>query len=155
MTANRGLGTSPLGVGPYGFGTPATTPTPGGGVQRDADGQTQGSLALSTSGQYVFDAFGRRMGAPDVRHMVTLAALTVKGSSVDPKLGQTFFESRVVSPTFTQDQRARVEACFKDLVDRGLVTIDKISVEPGNGMPSVTRVTLIDQTNKKPIDIII
>lgn len=143
-----GLGLSPLGVGPYGLGTPAVAPTPGGAVYRDDQGVQQNGRAISiargSSGQYVYDEFGRAKGMPDVHQMLILAAGTVKGSSVSRNLGQRFFEARYITTDFERQQRTRVEEAFKDLVDRGLIRIDAVEVMPGNGEPAVTLVKTTD-----------
>lgn len=157
MTDSKGFGVSPLGVGAYGFGTPATTPTPGGKVNKNAAGKQLGSLKISTDlatkGQYVFDEFGRRVGAPDVEHMAILALTEVVGKCIVKDLGNRFFEEDKVYENFQQRQTQRVNDALANLVTRKMLTIDLISVEPGDGHPSVTKVRITDLTTNLPIDL--
>jgi hypothetical protein len=153
----RGLGGSPLGAGPYGWGTIATAPTPGGGIYRGPQGQQYNSRAISveraTLGQYIYDEFGRAVGGPDVQQLVILAAKTDLGSAAVQDLGNTFGETRFVGDDFAAQQTARANETFKDLVDRGLVRIDSIEVDGGGGLPAVTTVHLTDLTTGNPIDV--
>jgi hypothetical protein len=157
MTSNTGFGNSPLGVGAYGFGTPATAPTPGGKVNRDATGKQLGSLAISveqsTRGQYIFDEFGRRTGVPDAHHLAILALTEVKGKCILKTLGNEFFQERKVYENFKESQTQLINDALSDLVTRKVLTIDAITVEPGDGHPSITHVLLTDLTTNTPIDI--
>lgn len=159
MTNNLGAGVSPVGVGPYGFGTPATAPEPGGAVNRIANGTQEGSLAISldqgTRGQYVFDSSGRRVGTGNVRHMVILAIATVRGTCCVLDLGNRFSETRKIYDSFVEEQRARLTEALANLVSRKLITIDSIKVEPRNGAPAQTHVLLTDLTTNRPIDLIL
>lgn len=153
-----GLST-PYGIGPYGLGTPPTAPTPGGLVNRDASGVQQGSVAISldnaSKGQYVFDAYGRRLGSGNVRHMATLALSTVRGSSCVPDLGERFSEIRKIEDSFEKEQAARITEALSSMVERKIITIDAITVDPGQGHPASTRVRLTDLTQNIPIDLVL
>lgn len=153
---NLGLGLSPLGVGPYGFGTPATAPLLGGGIYLGPKGEQFNSRAISldrgTAGQYVYNEFGRARGMPDVQQLVILAAKTELGSSAAQTLGNEFNQVRYVGDSFEQEQRARVEAAFASLVGQGLIRIDSIEVDGGNGLPSKTLVHITDLTTGNPIE---
>jgi hypothetical protein len=169
VAPNLGTGTSPFGTGAYGYGTAAVAPVPGGLINRDSRGRQQGSLALlqptspggqsyamtsqSPKIQYVFDEFGRRVGAPDVVHMVILALATVRGTSVDPNIGQRFAEIRKVKDSFQKDMQTRVEEALADLTSRKLIRIDSVTTEPGNGSPAATRVRLTDLSTQHPVDL--
>lgn len=156
MSNPIGVGPSPLGGAPYGFGTPAEAPIPGGAINRGADGRQYGSPAISldpqTRGQYVFDEFGRRKGTPDVRHMVTLALATVRGSCVVTTLGHRFREVRKITESYPQEQQTRVEEALDELLRRKLISINSVTVEPRNGAPAVTRVSITDLSNGTVID---
>lgn len=156
-TPNLGTTYSPFGVAPYGSGTPATAPVPGGSVNRSlTTGRQLGSLALTVdplaAGQYIFDSFGRRAGMPDAQHMVVLALRTVKGSSVDQDLGQTFAEIRKVTDAFQQDMQSRVQDALSTLIEKKLVRLDAVVAEPGRGQPSFTRVLLTDMTTDTALE---
>lgn len=154
-----GVGISPLGVGAYGFGTPAVAPVPGGKVNRDSRGLQLGSLAISlepgTKGQYVFDEFGRRKGMSDSQHMVILALTEVLGKCIVKDLGARFFETRKIYESFEQDQKQRVNEALAALVARKLIAIDSITVDPGDGSPGETHVILTDLTTQTPINVTI
>jgi hypothetical protein len=155
----RGLGSAPLGLAPYGYGMPAVAPIPGGAVYQDEQGITRGGRKLSrepaTAGQYVYNSLGRAEGMPDVQQMMTLAVLTVRGSSIAKRLGSRFFEARYVTPNLQQEQEANVTEAFQDLVSKGLVTIDEVIVEPGNGMPTLTRIRATDLSTGLALDEIV
>jgi hypothetical protein len=170
MTAPaKGTGTSPFGTAAYGYGTPPIAPTPGGSVNRDARGIQQNSVALlapvspgsnsyamtSTSPklQYVYDEFGRRVGAPDTVQMILLALGTIKGTSVDATLGQTFGDVRKVTDAFHVDMKARVEDALSDVVAAKLVTIDSITTTPGNGAPARINVQLTDLASNQTLNL--
>lgn len=156
MASGTGAGSSPLGTGAYGFGTPTTAPTPGGAINLDSRGRQLGSPMISldpaTKGQYVFDSFGRRVGEEDVPHLITLASLTLKQSCVVQDLGQRFFETEKITDTFQAEQETRVQEAFGGLVSRGLIRIEKVITDGSTGHPAKTHVILTDLTNNKPID---
>lgn len=159
MSGTLGAGISPLGTQPYGFGTPATAPTPGGLVNRIPNGTQDGSVAISldnaTKGQYVYDEFGRRKGMGNVSQMVILAVTMIRGSSCVLDLGNRFAETRKIYESFVEEQKSRVGEALSGLVSRGLITIDSITVEPKRGQPADTRVLLTDLTTNLPIDIVL
>lgn len=158
-TSSSGVGNFGFGIGPYGFGTPAVAPTPGGLVNRGVNAQQYGSLALSlaqeTKGQYIFDSYGRRTGMPDVAHMAILALRTELGSCIVQGLGNRFKDTAKITESFEGDQRNRVEEALSDLVGRKLITIDAVFVDGADGKPAVTRITLTDLSSKNPVDLAI
>lgn len=155
MSNPIGVGPSPLGVAAYGFGTPVEAPIPGGLVNRSPTGIQHGSPKLSldpaTKGQYVFDEFGRRVGMPNINHMVTLALATVRGSCVVP-IGHRFREIRKVTDAYQQEQKTRVDEAFAPIVGGGFITVDAVLVEPRNGQPAVTRIFMTDVSSGKSFD---
>lgn len=157
-TTPIGVGPSPLGVAPYGFGTPAEAPVPGGLINRAPTGIQHGSPKLSldaaTRGQYEFDEFGRRVGMPNVNHMVTLALATVRGSSVVP-IGHRFKEIRKVTESYPEEQKTRVLEALSPLLEGGFITVEAILVEPMQGHPSATRIFMTDVSSGKSFDEII
>ena len=135
---------------------PAVAPVPGGAVYQDEKGVVRGSRKLSrehaTLGQYVYNSLGRAEGMPDVQQMVTLAILTIKGSSIAKRLGSRFYEARYVTPNIQQEQEANVTEAFQDLVGKELVRVDEVIVEPRNGMPSITRIRATDLSTGLALD---
>jgi hypothetical protein len=125
-------------------------------VYEDTNGVVRGSRKLSRAvgsvGQYVYNSDGRAEGMPDVQHLVTLIAMTVKGSAAAKELGNRFYEARYVTPNLQQEQEAHVAEAFKPLVDKELLRIDGVVVEPRNGMPTVTHIRMTDLTTGLPLD---
>jgi len=163
VAPSRGMGVSPFGLSAYGYGTPVVAPIPGGAVYRDDHGVIRGSrklkfgdrsslLPIRTGAKYEYDSYGRAKGMPDVQHLVTIAALMVKGSSVAKDIGNRFYEARYVTPNLQQEMEARVQEAFKPLIDQEFIRIDSITVEPNGGMPTVTRVRITDLTIELPLD---
>lgn len=156
MSSNLGVGVSPVGSAPYGFGTPAVAPTPGGAVNRLSSGAQTGSPKLSldfaTRGQYVFDEFGRRTGQNDIEHMVTIALGTIRGTCVVKRIGHRFREIRKITDSFEQEMRVRVEEALALLLERDLISIDDISVTPMQGSPALTRVIITDRATGAQIE---
>lgn len=154
-----GAGISPMGTGAYGYGTPAVAPTPGGTVNRDSRGNQLGSPAISTTpgtaGQYIFDSFGRRMGMPSVQQLVILATATIKGTCCVADLGNEFFNADKITDSYESDQKARVQECLKDLVQRKLIEINSIFTVKLQDMRVYTRVHITDLTTLNPIDLAI
>jgi hypothetical protein len=162
-TPSRGLGAAPFGRAAYAYGSPAVAPEVGGVVYGDELGVRRGSrkivfgdnsvaLPFRTGGKYEYDEKGRVVGAPDVEHLVTLAALMVKGSSAVPELGNRFYEARHVTPNLQQEQEANVNEAFGSLVAQGFISIESVKVEPNNGMPCITRILIRDLTRDVLLD---
>jgi len=131
-----GFGTLSFGEGPYGLGTPATAPVPGGAPLTDvASGEITGSRRIHTSSRdYVFDSYGRIEGMDDVRQLVQLAFLTDRGTSALPTLGHDLRKiDRITDSTRKRIQTA-VEVAIEPLVQRGLVEL--VSVEIRRAHPS-------------------
>lgn len=167
-TPAKGTGTSPFGTGAYGYGSPAIAVVPGGSIHRDARGMQQNCLALlaptTPGGQsyavtptspklsYQFDEFGRRVGAPDVVHVVTLALATVKTTSIDPDLGQSFGDIRKITDSFEQDMRGRVQDALSNAIAQKLIRLDSVTATPGNGAPAFTLVKMTDLATGRAFD---
>lgn len=126
-----GFGSLSFGGGPYGLGTPATAPVPGGLPLTDVqNGEVTGSRRLHTSSRdYVFDSFGRIEGMGDVRQLMQLAFLTDRGSSALPTLGHDLRKiDRITDSTRKRIQTA-VEVAIEPLVLRGLVQLVAVEIK--------------------------
>jgi hypothetical protein len=161
-TPSKGLGVSPLGTAAYGYGQPATTPEPGGRVYVDSQGVRRGSRKLrfgdnSTSipfrkgGKYEYDDKGMAVGSADVDHLVTVAALMIKGSSAAYDVGNRFYEARHITPNLQKEQEANVAEAFKSLVDQRLIRIESVRVET-RGYVAVTHIRIRDLTTNTLLD---
>lgn len=165
----KGTGVSPFGTSAYGYGTPVQAPIQGGAVYADARGVQQNTPLLlepvATGSQsyalvpgspklhYIYNSFGRKIGAPDVVHMATLAMATVRGTSIDPNLGHTFADIRKITDSFENDMRSKVDEVFAEMVDRRLIRVESVTTTPGNGSPALVRVMLTDLTTQEPIEL--
>lgn len=169
ITPSKGTGISPFGTGAYGYGSPASIPVPGGAPRRDARGVQQNATLLldpvapgsqsyaMTPGlpklRHIFDSFGHRVGAPDVVHMSMLAVATIRGTSIDPSLGQTFADIRKITGSFEQDVRAKVDEAFAQMVDAGLVRVEAVQCKIGSGGRAFNTVTLTDLSTNQLIEL--
>ncbi len=81
-TPKLGAGFQPAGTTPAGLGTPNEADVMGGELLVDRFGKATGSrLVDSVTRRYVFDADGRMVGEDDLRHLIKMCVLTVRGSS--------------------------------------------------------------------------
>lgn len=152
-----GAGASPAGSGSVaGYGVLPTATLANPLLYRGADGQQYGSAELGLGqdnrGQYVYDADGNKRGMSDVRQLVILAVQTELGSAADTALGRDLMPAKV-SSTIVEDVTANWTLALKHLVDSGVVQINSITVEPGDGMPLATRIELVDLTTQQPIEL--
>ncbi len=152
----RGLGLTPMGVGAFGYGSPATAPVMGGAVHRGDDGTIYGSRKISldpeTAGQYEFDDFGRAKGDRDVRQLAIIAMRTVLNSSALDGVGKRS-SARVIGDDFAARVRGDITDAFARLVAAGMLRIDAIEVAEASLGRSHTVVRLTDLTNQKPFSL--
>ena len=82
VTAKTGVGLQAAGSTPAGAGTPTTATALSGSALIDQFGNQTGSRKIdSVTKQYVFNSDGHLEGENDIRHLVKLVVMTVKGSS--------------------------------------------------------------------------
>lgn len=152
-----------MGVGPYGYGTPATATEPGGGVYVDALGIIQGSRKLKfaensvtspfrTGAKYEYDDYGRAVGSPDVTHLVTVAVLMRKGSSAAKDIGNRLTDVRYVTPNIQKEFEALVNEMFASLIEQGFIRVENVTVDPRNGMPTFVHILIRDLTTNTLMD---
>lgn len=145
-----GLGNGPMGTMPYGVGTPNTGAGNTGKTLVDAGGTPQGSRYIDpVARDYVMNTDGRLVGQDNVEHLVSMAMLTVKGSSAVPSLGLDE-PSGVIGINFERTREAQVRLALGDLVKRGLIAIVSIKTDRTN-RPVLTRAVYRDlTTNSEP-----
>jgi hypothetical protein len=143
-----GLGTSPLGTGPYGYGTPPVAPSPDGPLFADATLGTTGTGRFidPVTRQYVFDANGRIAGQGTVPQKVFLAYATVKGSSISATLGEDYSEVQTIGDDFIKIMTAKAIEPVQALIDAKLLAIDSVSVERSGTSAAIIRVNWKDLT---------
>jgi phage baseplate assembly protein W len=147
-----GFGTVPLGVGPYGVGTPATaTDTSAGKIYRDEKtGDSLGSRKIDTrTRQYVFDSYGRIVGMPDVAQLVQIALSTTKGSSVIAGLGHELSSIEDFTTSHAEQVRSTIERALGDLIKRKLVRLNSVDVQRFNQSGAVITVKWTDLTTQR------
>lgn len=142
-----GGGTSPAGTSPYGVGTPAVAPVPGGAIFIADDGTRTGSRKIDEKTRsYAFNEFGRIVGMKDVRQLVLLAIATTKGSAIISTLGHTLSTIKDIGPDFDRRVRTVLNEALSDLVARNLVEVVEILVDtfltPGTTQQKGARIIL-------------
>jgi hypothetical protein len=125
-----GFGSQPLGSTPYGLGTPASAPIPGGAVLRNpATNASTGSRRIDPkTGDYVLDDSGRILGMSDTQQLVFMAVLTVRGSSAMATLGHRLDDIETMGSSFEREVEATYQEALADLVARRLIEIVAIDV---------------------------
>lgn len=127
-----GFGSSPLGTGPYGVGTPATSSANAGLPLADDFGASQGSKYINPrTRSYERDANGRTKGMPNVPHLVQLALLTTRGSSAMTTLGDEA-PGGVIGANFVSRRQASIRQSLTRLVDDNMIEIVAIEVYADN-----------------------
>jgi hypothetical protein len=126
-----GIGTSPLGTGPYGYGQPPAIPSQAGPIFRDAARGLVGSCRQIDPGtrQYVIDADGRVAGGQTVPQLVYLAYATVKGSAILSDMGESFSDVKIIGDDFDAQMTALAKAPVQALIDQGLLEIVAITID--------------------------
>lgn len=142
-----GFGSMPCGSGPYGINTPVTAAGNEGPVLADDLGAVQGARYINPrTRQYEFDANGRYKGMPNVRQLMLLAFLTVKGSSAVPTLGIEE-PSGVIGRNFVERRRESIRQAVAPHVRARLVEILSIDIDVTN-RPVFTLVRWKDLTTE-------
>lgn len=126
-----GMGTTPLGSGPYGVGMPSTTTV--STAQLFADGQTgtigSGRKIDPGTRQYAFDSDGNPVGQDAIPQQVYLAYATVKGSSILADLGESFTEVGTIGDDFQERLTALAQAPVQYLIDQGSLELISVQVD--------------------------
>jgi hypothetical protein len=132
MSGNLGMGACPMGSTPFGFGSPATAPVATRAVLVQDDG-TPGECARisTTTGDYVLDGAGNKVGWSGLEQRVYLALRTELGSSAVPSLGIEL-PSGVIRDDAPARIRNAVAAALGDLIGANLVALVEVLVSrPG------------------------
>lgn len=126
-----GFGEMAFGLTPYGTGTPATAPVPGGRpLAGTIDGEPTGSRLIDAStGDYVFDSYGRISGMGNAKQLVLLAAKTDRGTSALLTLGHELRKIQRITRSTPKEVQTKVEVAFGPLIQRGLVSLLSVSTE--------------------------
>jgi hypothetical protein len=125
-----GAGFAAAGFAPAGYGTPDAAHTPINAVlpeQRTGFPQT-GRLIDPSTKDYVITSDGRFQGQDTVPQLVSLALTTIRGSSAQATLGQTYSQIQEKGADFQQQLAARVQAALADLIRAKLIAIDSLVV---------------------------
>ena len=132
--AYSGLGLAPLGTSVLGYGTPATSDSTTRApylIEKGDTTQTQGDAALinPATRDFVVDPLtGQYKGMTGVQQEVYLALITVRGSSADGGMGQTFSTIQTLSPDTETAVKSKVREALARLVGRGAISIVSIAV---------------------------
>ena len=118
-----GLGACGYGNASYGYGDVPVGNSSTAALLKKTDG-TQGDAAYidPTTGDFVLDANGNKVGWDSLDQMVYLALATTLGSSAVTTLGIALPSGLITPNIATQNQNA-VYAALKSLTDQNLITI--------------------------------
>jgi hypothetical protein len=142
-----GIGNTPFGAGPYGFGSTPTPPSPDGQVYYDAAlGRTMTGRHIDPkTRQYVFDVAGRVAGQDTVPQRVGLAYMTARDSSALRDFGERLSLVEQAGDGFEREIEALAREPVQSLIDQKFMRIDRVVVEKlGNG--SFLEITWTDLT---------
>jgi len=133
-----GLG-SPLGVTPFGTGTPATAQT------RPSKSPLGARFLDPTTRDYALDSEGEVKRMPGVRQQVLLAVTTlINSSSTLPGAGISL--PRKIGADFARLTRISVEAACAHITESGRATIDDVTAEVVSTGRTLITVTYTDLT---------
>lgn len=157
MTTQAGFGLCPMGVGPYGFGTPAATLPTTGAIFVDPKGNQQNGRRIDpVTKQYVYDANGNAVGASSAVQMMYLACTTDLGSSAISDLGNDLKTIKDIGADFQQRVVSVYTTATARLVARGIVAIRSITVQQAvwsGGTRATPVIKFTDLTTGKPEEI--
>ncbi len=129
MTPALGAGACPAGSSPAGFGVPASTPPQTVLPLLKPDGTPGDAVALDpTTGDYLLDGYGNRLGCDSVQQQVYLALQTQLGSCVVQDIGLQA-PGGTVTPNLLALQRQAVVAALSPLTDVGIVQLISVQVQ--------------------------
>jgi hypothetical protein len=155
--AHVGIGACACGGAPYGFGTPATSPTPGGAIYRNTlTGDMMGAALIdSHTKQYSIDSNGRVLGVSPVHQLVYLALNTLRNSSVIQDFGLDLPRVKDIADNHLQAVEGLVRDALSDLVRRNLIQIRRVGVRLFNPTGTLIELEWLDlttgQTETTPI----
>jgi hypothetical protein len=94
----------------------------------DDNGKVQNARFIDpNSGDYVFKN-GYKKGGNDIEQQVYLALATVKNTSTQYNLGQTFSRLQVISSNFQKQVETRVSEALLDLTSSNKITLDRVKI---------------------------
>ena len=131
-TVTLGLGACPAGSSLLGFGTPATTPSRQARILVRDDGSTGSVVRIDpSSGDYVLDDHGNKLGDSAARQKVQLALRTMRGSSAVDTMGIEA-PGGIIRDDTEDRNRLAVVAALKAMLDAGEIElIDVITTRIG------------------------
>lgn len=121
-----------FGFGPYGVGTPATAPNPGGEAPRGV------KFLNHITGDYERDSTGAYKRMPRIRQRVVLALGTIYGSATAiPDLGTKYPDK--ITESFTSQVKSEVQRALLPMTSAGEIRVDSVTVDlPQAGRVEVT-----------------
>jgi hypothetical protein len=123
-TLNLGLGTSPLGISPFGFGAPATANALATSLLIDSLGSPVDSRFIDPETRdYVIDSLGRTQGMSAVSQAVFLCLLTTLGSSAVATLGSRLSEVKTIDNGTVSKVQSLVSLALSELISSGTIAL--------------------------------
>lgn len=116
-STSNGFGTAPMGVAPYGTGTPISGSDNAGKPLSDSTGKQFGGRYIDPSTRdFVFDSNGRLTGMPNVTQLVLLA------------IGGIKFDILNIGSDTAQIMSDKLTTALNPIVTKNLLKIQKIDV---------------------------
>lgn len=137
-----GAGGAPAGAGQSGYGVPDLGQSPLNAPLPDVTTNLPqtGRYINYVTGDYQFTSDGRPVGFGTVPQLVTLALVTVLGSSAVPDLGQTFTTVQEKQGDYQRQMAARVRDALSNLIKAGQVQLVDVVVQEYPSNPDATAV---------------
>lgn len=127
MADKLGFGLQPAGTSPAGVGTPLTGTPIGGKPFVDQFNIQRGTRIIDPkTRQYLFNSDGRTVGEENLRHMVKMRCLTVKGSSAWPGGLESY--GGTISTGFEERIKIKLRNALLDMTNALLISIQSIRV---------------------------
>lgn len=125
-----GAGFCPVGSAFAGFGSPSSVPETAKNIYKEpTSGEVLGGRRIDpVTRDYVIDERGRALGQTEAQQFVYLALRTDLGSSAMLELGNRLNTVRVITDSFEREITDVITSALAIGVQRGLLSINSISV---------------------------
>lgn len=128
-TPYKGIGVSPIGAAPFGYGSPATVENKKGLALQTNNGQGGARKIDPRTKDYVMGSNGRLEGQDAVEARVYLAIATVRNSSSVLDFGQDFTSVQLATRNVNAIMTDLVSQALTDLIVDGSITLNGVEVQ--------------------------
>ena len=128
-TPYKGIGVSPIGAAPFGYGSPATIENKTGLPLQTSQGQGGARKINPRTKDYVMGANGRLEGQDAIEARVYLAIATVRNSSSVLDFGQDFTSVQLATQNVNAKLNDLVSQALNDLIADSSITLNGVDVQ--------------------------